>query len=303
MQKKKEVEDKIVQISAEFDRSVCYFNHASVFVQGKQVFVTPENKVDNSLTIHEYYGSTTTLWLKPQQRSACGDYYFAYFYDNHCETLVKFIVTLRRLLQVAEGRVRIVTNVKYCPEKIAFSMKYLHGTCGWTSSTNKHWTECNPGVEEMLHKKGIVIHESEGALVGVEVHGVLFVLERIERVSAREFESLLFNSGKYVGCTGDSSLSMALSSRRVPLYEVLDHKRAFAQQLERAWTETGGDKHSFDIMMLRQPLSPSGDTSYDAAALETQLDRFVEKLFERTTQHVLEEYLRLGVVCTSTNSI
>lgn len=293
MQKKEEVEEKMARISTSFDRSVCFFNHACVFVP-ERVFVTPESRSDRTLRIDEYSGRTTTLWLKQPPASSEGDYYFAYFHDDYCKTLARFIVTLRRFLQTPKKTVRIVTNVRYNQNDVACAMKYLFDKSGWCSSSGKHWTECNPGVEEMLRNNGVVIHDTEN----VEVHGVLFVLEKIGRVSAEEFDSLLFNSGKYVGCTGDSSLSKALSSKRVPLYQVLSHKEEFAELLRRMWTEAGGDGQSFDAMMLRPygKLSFQRDTDYDAAAFEAHFNRFVEKLFAQTTQHVLEKYLRTGEV-------
>lgn len=296
MNKKQEAEEKLVHVSADFHKTVCYFNCASVFLGERRMFVTPQNRVENSLTIEEYSGNSKTLWLSPRQGPSGNEYYFAYFYDDYCETLAMFLVSLRKLLQNPGDTVRIVTNVKCKPNYMAKQMAYLFGNYGWSESSEKHWTASNPESEKLLREKGIFIHESHDALTGVEIDGVVFVLEPMGLVSSAEFDSLLFNSGEYAGCTGDSSLSKVLSSKRIPLYQVLSHKEEFVQFLEKTWEDVGGDKHSFYMMMLRPygEHMPQSLSEHDIGSFKEQYSRFIDRLLTRTTQHELEAYLRSG---------
>ncbi|KAG0438160.1 hypothetical protein DMUE_3260 [Dictyocoela muelleri] len=105
MIKKQSAEEKISKISKFFEKSICFFNNASVFFEGEQIYVTPENKVENSFTISEYRKETETLWLEPSLipetniSAIIEDYYFAYFYDDYCKTLVEFLINLSIFLK------------------------------------------------------------------------------------------------------------------------------------------------------------------------------------------------------------
>ncbi|KAL0265860.1 UNVERIFIED_CONTAM: hypothetical protein PYX00_011577 [Menopon gallinae] len=288
--KKRDAEEKLRHMGAAFDRAVCYLNSACVLYRGALAPVTPENSVEGSLTIREYSGSTETLWLGPRGDTARGSYYFAYFYNEYSDITARFLVSLRELLPDAGGRVRVVTNTEHSPEDMAKYLARVFGHSSWSSSLRAHWTESNPEAAALLRENGIVVHESDDKLAGVEMCGVVFELESIGRVSAARFDSLLFGSGEYAGCTGDSSLSKVLSSGRVPLYQVLEHKKEFVGVLRKWWTETGGDGQRFDRMMLRYHEGRRLQlcSAQYAASLRAECRRFVDRLFERTTQDVLE---------------
>ncbi|KAG0438159.1 hypothetical protein DMUE_3259 [Dictyocoela muelleri] len=139
-----------------------------------------------------------------------------------------------------------------------------------------------------------MIHESENSLNFIEIQNVQFVLEKIGFVSTAEFERLITQSGEYVGCTGDNSLSKVLSANKVPLYQVLKHKDGFTETLEKMWTEAGGDAKNFNLMMLKHSRVAATDIlkfNYNIDSFMMQFNRFLEKLYSRTTQEDLEKYL------------
>ncbi|KAI5185489.1 hypothetical protein NEHOM01_0848 [Nematocida homosporus] len=59
-----------------------------------------------------------------------------------------------------------------------------------------------------------------------------------ENLSPEAFEYFLLKSELVAGCTGDMSLTQVLSSKRIPVYECLSHKRKlYSNILNAPWIE------------------------------------------------------------------
>jgi hypothetical protein len=85
----------------------------------------------------------------------------------------------------------------------------------------------------------------KNAGVAVEQNGVQTIylpwlrrkarIVRFRALSPEAFEYFLLKSKRAAGCTGDMSISQVLSSKRIPVYELLSHKRPFYGYITTLW--------------------------------------------------------------------
>ncbi|KAI5186712.1 hypothetical protein NEHOM01_1651 [Nematocida homosporus] len=93
-------------------------------------------------------------------------------------------------------------------------------------------------LQKIIKDAGITLGEDGVQQINLASINRTFRLVSYENLSPEAFEYFLLKSELVAGCTGDMSLTQVLSSKRVPVYECLSHKRSFyTNVLNTPWVE------------------------------------------------------------------
>lgn len=220
-----------------------------------------------------------------------GEYYFTYFARwkkdlGSCVGIVKhFCVQVSKLTQ--EGQMTVFTNLdirelarkEYIVRKHEEeSMKTGRHT---SAQDDEHRSSRLKETYNIVSKKGdptLYLCVSSGGRV-VEARLVYY-----GKVSAEEFEYLLLRSKGIVGCTGDMSLTQVLSSERIFMYEILEHKKELFNDLMSMWRSvTGGKRPELPHIDVGTAKDDHGYFEYYDGFLE-DYHKFIDELKRETFQ-------------------
>ena len=111
-----------------------------------------------------------------------------------------------------------------------------------------------------------------------------------DMLSPEMFEYFLLKSEDIAGCTGDMSLTQALSSGRVPIYQQLIHKTFLYKALNDEWKwatqDLGGDKDEYNNL----PVIPRNNLDHHkykfrrVERFHEAYARFIDNLKENSLQ-------------------
>lgn len=154
------------------------------------------------------------------------------------------------------------------------------------------WIRRFGGGDEMVVMTNVVL---ERGCSGVEVtdgsesfvcnvyfrsDGIRVRVFRYEGLTSEEFEYALLRSERVAGCTGDMSLTQVLSSGRLFVYLVFEHKRRLVSNLKRTWMSVGGEEGELAFINDR-PRTVSVDAGMGArSGLEKRYRAFLNRLRE-----------------------
>lgn len=102
-------------------------------------------------------------------------------------------------------------------------------------------------TNDFLRQNGCTASE-DGRIVTMEFKNMKKMkLIPYDHLSPEEFEYLLLKSDYIMGCTGDMSVTQALSSGRMIVYEIRQHKLGFYNFLNDRWKEAGNQPDNDDF--------------------------------------------------------
>lgn len=107
-------------------------------------------------------------------------------------------------------------------------------------------------IKMITYEKG----ERAEASLTLQDHGKCLRIIDVGALSKRDFNRLAFLSSSFMGCTGDSSLSLALSFGKIPYYETRAHKRELMSHLLQVDQRCFGE--DAPLHLLHQSLLESG---------------------------------------------
>lgn len=159
------------------------------------------------------------------------------------------------------------------------------------SEYKDRWTAKGMGQLRIIYFEGD--EKNEMILKWANAKGIISIFD-VGFLSPKDFKTLVRLSGPFMGCTGDTSLAIALSNNKIPVYEVGGHKRDLLQNL----SETAEDLFGKDCVLAAYFRTLMTDPRFiwlERARLEMSL-KFIEDIQSKPIDPLIKEILLGGLL-------